>query len=215
MYTIVYMCTPSCVFVRVVAIPSTSPGHHLGLCVAATAGGLSRMSSLELRRGRHAKASEPEDLLDSVRFCKTHDEVIAFNTITLITLTLRTLFLRNGWNGWCRERQSCCDTNIEFIELVSIFQLDAGATVSAAQAASLVSYNWPWPQCGHIMTRYDKHFSEMWQIVANLDTMDKAGSIFAARRNDLFVTYDDKTKATKRILHSQRSRRKQYDFNPI
>ena len=37
----------------------------------------------------------------------------------------------------------------------------------------------------------------MWQIVANLDTMDKAGSIFAARRNDLFVTYDDKAKATK------------------
>jgi hypothetical protein len=65
------------------------------------------------------------------------------------------------------------------------------------------------------MTRYDKHFSEMWQIVANLDTMDKAGSIFAARHNDLFVTYDDKAKATKRILHSQRSRRKQYDFNPI
>ena len=107
---IVYMCTPLCLcrseLWRSLRLPRQ--GIILGFVLLRLQEAFPEWVpwSFQWREGRHAKARR------SVRFCKickTHGEVIAFNTITLITLTLRTLVLRNGWNGWCRERQSCCD----------------------------------------------------------------------------------------------------------
>ena len=46
------------------------PGHHLGLCVAATAGGLSRMSYLERASARACRLLDLLDSVRSVRFCR-------------------------------------------------------------------------------------------------------------------------------------------------